>query len=255
MSNKTPLPRVAMFHGGGSTPQIFKRQCEALERHLGNSFEFVFFGAPFQSGPGAGVLPFFSEETWGPYLNWFTKGENGDDIPDGTAGNYDDEEGIDRVVRLIRECGPGGKWVGCLGFSQGTRTVAGLLRWQQWRNNKETVDGDIDIKFGILCMGAGAPMSSTIPESLLKWDEANSNRLICQKDEQIRIPTLHLHGLSDSCYEAGKVQMKSHFDQKTVTCIEIDYHHAMPWHPKDVSLFVESIKKLYPQRNAGSHTS
>ncbi|KAI0998298.1 hypothetical protein K3495_g9896 [Podosphaera aphanis] len=244
MATPSVLPRIAMFHGGGSSPQIFQRQCESLQRQLATSFELVYFGAPFESDPGAGVLPFFTSDKWGPYLNWYTKLDTGE-VLDGTAGNYEDEEGIERVVRMMRETKPGGKWVGCLGFSQGTRVVAGLLSWQQVRReNGVVVDGGIDLQFGVLCMGAGVPMKSSVPESLLKWNEADPRQLVSRNNELIKIPTLHLHGLKDFCYQNGKIQMGSHFDPKTVTCIEIDYHHAMPWHMNDLLLLVENIKKM-----------
>lgn len=245
MTNQKFLPRIAMFHGGGSTPRIFEMQCETLQQQLSSEFEFVYFGAPFESAPGKGVLPFFTFEEWGPYLNWYVKDDNGEEYPDGTAGNYDDEEGIERVLRLMKECGPGGKWVGCLGFSQGTRLVGGLLKWQQLRRDKNiVVDENIDLQFGVLCMGAGQPMKNTVPENLLVWDQNDPNQFLSQKDELIRIPTLHLHGRKDFFFDQGKHQMKTYFDQNTVTALEIDYHHAMPWNKEDVALLVENIRKM-----------
>lgn len=238
-------PRVAMFHGGGSTSKIFQMQCESIEQRLASRFELVYFDAPFQSGPGKGILPFFSFEEWGPYLSWFTNREDGEEYSDGTAGNYDDEEGIERIIRLMRESGPGGKWVGCLGFSQGTRVVAGLLLWQQLRKNKGVEVGEnIDLQFGVLCMGAYSPMTSTIPESLLEWDEKDPSRSFARKDELIKIPTLHLHGLKDAFLSQARSQMNNHFDPNTITCVEIDYHHAMPWHKSDISLLVENIERM-----------
>ncbi|RKF74545.1 Esterase citA [Golovinomyces cichoracearum] len=271
-------PRVAMFHGGGSTSKIFQMQCESIEQRLASRFELVYFDAPFQSGPGKGILPFFSFEEWGPYLSWFTNREDGEEYPDGTAGNYDDEEGIERIIRLMRESEPGGKWVGCLGFSQGTRVVAGLLLWQQLRKKKGVEVGEnIDLQFGVLCMGAYSPMTSTIPEcksfssnsnfpciflfslsanklqyhidmvllsALLEWDEKDPSPSLARKDELIKIPTLHLHGLKDAFLSQARSQMNDHFDPNTITCVEIDYHHAMPWHKSDVSLLVENIERM-----------
>lgn len=245
------LARIAMFHGGGSTERIFETQCAPLQKQLESEFELVYFAAPHTSSAGAGILPYFNFEEWGPYLGWYAKQENGEEYLDGSSGQYGDEEGIERVVRLMRECGPGGKWVGCLGFSQGTRVVSGLLLWQQQQRQKQqsttetSLDNEIiDIQFGVLCMGAGEPMTSTMPEYLLEWDEKDSNGQ-SKHDNLVRIPSLHLHGLKDVCYERGKIQMTSHFDPATVTCIEIDYHHAMPWHKNDLSLLVEHIKKMH----------
>lgn len=167
------LARIAMFHGGGSTERIFETQCAPLQKQLESEFELVYFAAPHTSSAGAGILPYFNFEEWGPYLGWYAKQENGEEYLDGSSGQYGDEEGIERVVRLMRECGPGGKWVGCLGFSQGTRVVSGLLLWQQQQRQKQqsttetSLDNEIiDIQFGVLCMGAGEPMTSTMPECM-----------------------------------------------------------------------------------------
>ena len=80
---------------------------------------------------------------------------------DGRGDNDKDESGIERVLRLIGEEGDGGEWVGCMGFSQGTRVVAGLLL-EQMRSREVGVpglaDGKIRFKFGVLCNGGGEPM-------------------------------------------------------------------------------------------------
>jgi predicted esterase len=159
-----PLPRIACFHGGGSSAAIFSVQCEALKRQLSNVFELVFFEGPYERDAGPGVLPFFSYEKFGPYRTWFSRNERGEEIPDGREGDGRGEGGIERVLRLIEEQGEGGEWVGCMGFSQGTRIVGGLLLRQQVRRQlgfgKE--EGEVEFKFGVLCMGSFAPMVSDL---------------------------------------------------------------------------------------------
>jgi hypothetical protein len=93
----------------------------------------------------------------------------------------DESEGLKRVIRLMeedsvermkrgnveegeREVGKWvGKWVGAMGFSQGTRVVGGLLRWMESVNHSDqrSTYKDIDIQFGILCMGSSKPMGYT----------------------------------------------------------------------------------------------
>jgi predicted esterase len=167
MSTPKPLPRIACFHGGGSNSAIFSVQCESLQRLLSTKFEFVFFDAPFTRSAGPGILPYFTEEKFGPYRTWFcnTGSEDGRD-EEGKS-----ESGIERVVRMIKEKGGEGEWVGCMGFSQGTRVVGGLLL-EQMRLRQLGVpglglgveSGDLDLgimfRFGVLCMGGGAPMLS-----------------------------------------------------------------------------------------------
>jgi hypothetical protein len=158
------LPRIACFHGGGSTGPIFQLQCDQLISQFSSTFEFVFFNAPFYRDAGPGVLPFFKYEKWGPYRTWFTSDEAGSVREDGRGPEGQGEGGIERVLDLLASAGEGGEWVGCLGFSQGTRIVGGLLLDQQRRKKLglPKAEGDIDFKFGVLCMGSSAPMVSDL---------------------------------------------------------------------------------------------
>jgi predicted esterase len=159
-----PLPRIACFHGGGSSAAIYKVQCETLQKVLANTFEFVFFEGPYERDAGPGVLPFFTYETFGPYRTWFYKTESGEEVQDGRRDDGRGEGGVERVLRLIKERGPGGEWVGCMGFSQGTRIVGGLLLHQQKKKKMgfSRQEGDIEFKFGVLCMGSFGPMASDL---------------------------------------------------------------------------------------------
>jgi len=156
-----PLPRIACFHGGGSTAPIFKVQCGRLQGELKNDFEFVFFEGPFDCGAGPGVLPFFNEKTYAPYKSWFKSRES----LDGSGYEETGKDGVERVWQLIRDAGPGGEWVGAMGFSQGSRIVGGLLLDQQLRA-QAGFRNDIELKFGILCMGSGPPMVSEMSRGL-----------------------------------------------------------------------------------------
>lgn len=154
-----PLPRIACFHGGGSTAPIFKIQCSRLATLLSDTFEFVFFEAPFERSAGPGVLPFFNEKEYGPYKTWFRDLESDD------GAGYDENEigrsGVERVWELMRDAGEGGEWVGAMGFSQGSRVVGGLLLDQQVRRRVGLkAPGDVELRFGVLCMGSGRPMVS-----------------------------------------------------------------------------------------------
>lgn len=61
----------------------------------------------------------------------------------------------------------------------------------------------------------------------------------------IDIPTLHLHGLTDINLENGRKLLANHFDPRTTTLIEINYHHAMPWYKEDLLKFSGAIRKSY----------
>ncbi|KAH7327347.1 serine hydrolase FSH [Rhexocercosporidium sp. MPI-PUGE-AT-0058] len=229
-----PLPRIACFHGGGSTASIFNVQSEQLIKLLSNTFSFVFFDAPFERDAGPGVLPIFTYEKYGPYRAWFARSKEGIERGDGRDEDGKGEGGVERALRLIAEEGGEGEWVGVMGFSQGTRVVGGILLDQQRRKKMglPRAEGDLDFKFGILCMGASAPMVSDVVHASLSED-------------LITIPTLHLHGTKDLNYENGKKQLEAYYDQSTATVWDIAYHHAMPWYRADVLKFVEMIRKLY----------
>jgi hypothetical protein len=157
-----PLLRIACFHGGGSNSYVFAAQCKRLQHILAHEYEFVFFDAPFEREAGPGVLPFFSELA--PFRTWIRS----DSLED------DETEAIKRVIRLMEEDSAErrkrgnvegiecrvGKWVGAMGFSQGTRVVGGLLRWMEHLNhtNQGSAFEDIDIQFGVLCMGSSEPL-------------------------------------------------------------------------------------------------
>ncbi|KAE9366994.1 hypothetical protein N431DRAFT_385113 [Stipitochalara longipes BDJ] len=233
-----PLPRIACFHGGGSSASIFAVQCETLQKQLSSTFEFHFFDAPYLRDAGPGVLPFFSYEKFGPYRTWFFKNENGDEVPDGRRDDGRGEGGVERVLGMIKGVGEGGEWVGAMGFSQGTRVVGGLLLHQQKRREMgfQKEEGEIEFKFGVLCMGSFAPMVSDLTGPAMSLFGAS---------DLITIPTLHLHGTKDVNYANGKKQLAAYYDQTTARLLEIDYHHAMPWFRADLMKFVDGIKSIY----------
>ena len=154
-----PLPRIACFHGSGSNGSIYQIQCLRLQMLLESEFEFVFFDAPFERDAGPGVLPWFEE--YAPFKSWIMKreGGTGEEIADGTDGRLGSENGVERAKRLMREAGGGGEWIAVMGFSQGTKMAGGLLKDQEKRKKEGVREGDgFDLKFGVLCMGSGAPI-------------------------------------------------------------------------------------------------
>jgi hypothetical protein len=161
------LPRIAFFHGGGSNSAISEVQCSSVAHYIKKEFELVYFDAPFERSAGPGVLPAFGHQEYQPYRTWFIL-PNGVERSDGSGFESEgmmEEDGIDRVWDLMRQ--KGGTWVGAMGFSQGTRVVGGLLLDQQRRKEAGLFrEGDIDLKFGVLCMGGAAPMVSSMSQGM-----------------------------------------------------------------------------------------
>lgn len=148
-------PSVACFHGGGSNKEIFEIQCAQLEILLKPDFEFVFFNGPFERVAGPGILPTF--EDYEPFKNWFKAEDDGSYlILDGSGYDESGRDGIARVKALMKE--RGGEWVGAMGFSQGSRVVAGLLLDQQRCVEQGRFSDSLNLKFGVLCNGGKEPM-------------------------------------------------------------------------------------------------
>ncbi|KAF7155370.1 hypothetical protein CNMCM5623_007441 [Aspergillus felis] len=228
------LPRIACFHGGGSSAAIYQIQCEQLAHLLKNDFQLVFFEGPFERGAGPGVLPVFAD--YAPFKSWFTQDQRGERA-DGSGYDSSGNDGIERVWRLMEDKGPGGEWVGAMGFSQGSRVAGGLLLDQQRRAAlgipKKT---HIELLFGVMCNGAGAPMESDAAEHVTKSDESLN---------RVSLPTLHVHGLRDPFLMLGKLQLEDCYDPKTATLYEVDYHHAMPWVRHEAKQLADHIRTIY----------
>ncbi|GAB1198720.1 hypothetical protein APSETT444_008048 [Aspergillus pseudonomiae] len=229
------LPRIACFHGGGSKGAIYEVQCAQLAGLLKNDFQFVFFDGPFESGPGPGILPAFRD--YKPFRSWFKR--DGSEVEQSDGGGYDisGRDGVERVWKLMEAAGPGGEWVGVMGFSQGTRITSGLLLDQQQRMSLGELGSTPQLKFGVLCMGGGAPMVSEIGHQFATMGST----------ELIKIPTLHVHGLKDMFLELGKQQHAMYYEPGTSKVYEVDYHHAMPWYKHEVRRLADLIRELYKE--------
>ncbi|KAE8380334.1 serine hydrolase FSH [Aspergillus bertholletiae] len=227
------LPRIACFHGGGSKGSIYEVQCGQLAGLLKDDFQFVFFDGPFESGPGPGILPAFQD--YKPFRSWFKR--DGSEVEQGDGSGYDisGRDGVERVWKLMEAAGPGGDWVGVMGFSQGTRITSGLLLDQQQRTALGEGGSTPQLKFGVMCMGSGAPMASDIGHQMANMGPTNL----------IKIPTLHVHGLKDMFLPLGKHQYATYYEPSTTKLYEVDYHHAMPWYRHEVLQLADLIREMY----------
>jgi predicted esterase len=162
-THSPPLPRIACFHGGGSNGLVFAFQCARLQHMFAHEYEFVFFDAPFEWQAGPGVLPYFSNLA--PFRTWIRPEFLEDD----------ERKAVKSVVQLMQEntlsrsegAKKVGKWIGAMGFSQGTRVVGGLLRWMETvhHDDQNATYQDIDIQFGVLCMGSSGPLGYNLDSS------------------------------------------------------------------------------------------
>ncbi|KAF2838390.1 hypothetical protein M501DRAFT_976739 [Patellaria atrata CBS 101060] len=241
----TPLPRIACFHGSGSNSQVMNFQCTRLLLSLQADFELVFFDGPFPRPAGPGVLPVF--EDMGPFNSWFNGTAATAERADGSGWDEAGTDGVERAFRLMLEEesaaageeGGRGEWVAALGFSQGSRVVAGMLLDQQRRAEQGVRERPIKFRFGVLCCGSGRPMRSAV-----------TTQAGDLKDEIVHLPTLHLHGLQDPFLKNGRDQYAKYFEHDKAVLCEIDYHHAMPWKTPDVERFAKLLRQMYSDTTA-----
>lgn len=262
----TSLPRIACFHGGGSNGRILEVQCARLQRVLEKEFEFIYFDAPFDTSPGPGVLPFF--DSYAPFKSWVKPGGTETELR--TGSGYDDtgRDGIGRVMKMMDDNKrfANADWAGALGFSQGTRVVGGLLRVQRLRKEMK-LPQDFDLRFGVLCMGGGAPLHSGEAHGMLESSVSGSSHqqnyvliaaIVTQQvgsgshgptdnpdSLSIQLPTIHVHGLKDKNLARGREQMAEYYSTSASTLYEIDYHHAMPWVQSEIDHLANLIRSAF----------
>ncbi|PYH92391.1 hypothetical protein BO71DRAFT_357385 [Aspergillus ellipticus CBS 707.79] len=241
----SPRPRIACFHGGGSKAAIYDVQCSHLAKLLENDFQLVFFDGPFTRDAGPGILPAF--RGYEPYKSWFTKDDTGAELSDGSGYDTTGRDGVERVWNLMEESDRQqqqkgeavGPWVAVMGFSQGTRMVGGMLLDQQRRADAawegEGERAGVRLKFGVCCMGAGAPMESEIGTHF-NFD-----------NQVVKIPTLHVHGLKDMVLPLSRHQYETYYDSKAKRLYEVNYHHAMPWVKEEVEQLAYLIRQIYKE--------
>ncbi|MCJ1314369.1 hypothetical protein MMC25_008051 [Agyrium rufum] len=226
---KPSLPKILCLHGAGTSAAIMRIQAIRLINLLRPNFEFVFLDGPLESVPGPGVLPVF--EGFGPYKRWMTNVEE-------QSADALVEERI-KVLEMVKDAVErNGPFVGIFGFSQGARISCGLLLLQQ--ESKEPLT---NFQFGIL---AGAPVPpadflslpanrNNLREPLVIYDPLFELWGTSQYDYQppdprtrLRIPTLHVHGLSDPWLERQRLLLHTICDPRSARVYEFQGGHRLP---------------------------
>ena len=220
-------PRILCLHGGGTSALIFTIQTRKVQWALNQHFEFVFIDAPFESGPGPGVLPVFEDA--GPYYRW--------------ARWYEDERG-ERLRDLIKATleERGGPWIGVMGFSQGGRMAAGLL-WEQEQNKLHELVPGVEFKFGIF-VGSGYPILHLAHGPKGKFYEREHKNWDEKYAESIHIPSIHIHGLQDGVLPMARLLTKC-FDSKTVRVFEYEIGHLMPPEKEQNDELAQAVLEAY----------
>ncbi|ORY12539.1 serine hydrolase FSH [Clohesyomyces aquaticus] len=227
-------PTILAFHGSGSNGTIHTVQMARLTRHLKPVFDIVSLEAPFPSPAGPGILPFF--EGCGPFKRWLPPSEKVtiEGMKSGSASSIMPQPVTSLIQSIIHRISlSGSRVVGLLGFSQGTRVVAGLLKAKELRRralaspsstsiSESTSELDLEasswldtFEFAVSVCGSYPP--PLIPEILslsisVAGKEKEEKEEGGEKDHKIETPTLHVQGLQDEWHWAGKLLIESVYE-------------------------------------------
>lgn len=113
---------------------------------------------------------------------------------------------IRSTVQRIRSSG--GRVIGLIGFSQGTKLVAGLLRASELRRQHGIAAEDwCDFSFGVSVCGSYPP--PLFPQSVKKLLPEGEEPL----EKKIAAPTFHALGKADEWMWAGELLIERHFEE------------------------------------------
>lgn len=234
------LPRILCLHGGGVTGEVFRAQARALIKAL-PSFRLVFADGPFFCDAGPGIVPVY--EDCGPFRRWLRW------LPE--HAEIDDDSAAEEVMYAIRTAKDGdagtGPWVGMLGFSQGAKLAASLLHEQQVRVEREGT-ADTDYRFAVLLAGRQPLISfselSSSPATLPAGAISEGFQYPGESDRILRLPTIHVHGLSDPGLHLHRQLMDKYCDRESVTLVEWDGTHRVPLKKTDVDKICTEIYRV-----------
>ncbi|KAF2628038.1 hypothetical protein BU25DRAFT_457907 [Macroventuria anomochaeta] len=209
-------PTLLAFHGSGSNATIHTVQLARLNRILKDHYNVESLEAPFPSPPGPGILPFF--DGCGPFARWLPPSEKVtiEIMKSGTSTDQMSKE-VEHLVRdtVNRINTNGGKVVGLIGFSQGTKIVAGLLRGSQIRRELGSRGEEWLSSFHFALSVCGSYPPPLLPPSVLKLPEFASkaeedkNKLLTEK---IGAPVLHVQGEQDEWKWAGDGLIEGNYE-------------------------------------------
>ncbi|KZM24831.1 uncharacterized protein EKO05_0003482 [Ascochyta rabiei] len=247
-------PTLLAFHGSGSNATIHTMQLARLNRVLKEYFHIESLEAPFPSPAGPGILPFF--DGCGPFARWLPPGEKVtlEAMKSGASTSALSKE-VERLVRdaVGRIATNGGRVVGLIGFSQGTKVVAGLLRAAHVRRQIGARGEDWLESFRFaLCVCASYPPPlvpgcvQKMPEFVARSEEEREKLL----KENIVAPVLHVQGEQDEWKWAGDGLIEGHFEVADGMSIveRWDMGHHYPHKPEESERMkdwlVEQLKRV-----------
>ncbi|KAF2029316.1 hypothetical protein EK21DRAFT_68016 [Setomelanomma holmii] len=258
-NDETVKPTLLAFHGSGSNATVHRVQLARLMRVISPYVNVESLEAPFPSPAGPGVLPFF--DGCGPFKRWVPPTEKvtieGMRKGEATSEMSTEVESLVRetVLRIRRE---GGKVIGLIGFSQGTKVVAGLLRASELRYSLPSTSPSnpldwLDFSLAIsICGSYPPPLFPQSITSLLPPDQKDA--LLKTK---ITTPTFHAQGLQDEWHWAGRGLIDQYYDigegKSEVAEWEMGHHYPVaPEESQRIGEWMVGVLKGLDEKRASS---
>ncbi|CAE7013240.1 hypothetical protein P3342_003743 [Pyrenophora teres f. teres] len=218
-NNTGVKPTLLAFHGSGSNATVHTVQRARLNRVISSEFQIESMEAPFPCQAGPGVLPFF--EGCGPFKRWLRTPVSVGQIKNGTGSSAMEPQVQDLVRSTVERINAsGGKVVGIIGFSQGTKVLAGLLKGSELRAALAAKGEDVsdiawcDFQFGVVVCGSFPP--PLFPQDVIAKVEKAAGLSEAEKKEllerKISTPTFHVVGTQDEYEWAGDALIGGYFE-------------------------------------------
>lgn len=216
------LPAILCLHGGGSSASIFEIQTLKLRRALSNHFRFVFVQGPFESPPGPGVLPFFSDLN-----NFYTW------TPTNKAGRADiSSSAFANVAENLVAPEDRSQFVGVMAFSLGSLVASHILL----ENQRSDGAAWPNLRFGVL-LNADYYREAFPPFGDAAWG--------CEG--RLCTPTVQVYGWSDPGMEKSVALLKTIFKPRSAKAMGFAGGHHLPQSPVDVQRLAKMVLEVSRQ--------
>lgn len=152
---------------------------------------------------------------------------------------------VESLIRstVLRIRATGSRVIGLIGFSQGTKLVAGLLRASEMRKEYGLSGEDVDwcdFAFGVSVCSSYAP--GLVPTSILDKVPEEEREKAWQK--KITSPAFLVHGSQDEWNWAGKALIERHYEvgEGKGVQVEWDMGHHYPVRVEESERIAEWMK-------------
>ncbi|PON28516.1 citrinin biosynthesis oxidoreductase CtnB [Trichoderma gamsii] len=288
-SDSLDLPRILCLHGGGTNARIFAAQCRVLRAALSSTFRFVFAEAPFPSRPGPDVVSVYGTwgpfKSWLRLQDGDAPGLDSVDIVEAVDTSLADAMISDDALGATGEWvgllgfSQGAKMAASLLLRQQARaTFSRHSRISTFRfavlfagraplvalDNSLQLVGEYLADAVQISSSAWRPPAkdlgratskdshATVSPSGRYWDRDVVGKLAVIEDDDhlLRLPTIHVHGLSDPGLLLHQDLLGHFCTEESATVVEWGGAHRMPIKTADVRKVVTEICRVAAESGA-----